>query len=387
MVTRKAPLRPVRPRIPIDPVPQPLPGPLPRPLPGQLVNDFTSSLFDSQKPGLPAVRPDDMAALCIELVNLSVVLGPPPLVRRSSGGGAGPAFLVLHFPPQAIGEQAFFQSAQPSKDGGPPDEKVDKPQGRVAEKPGSRTIALPARARIAGESRLVFEVPDPFETPYTLAGLLDACQRLAPSVAANTLPRGARAPSTTVLVTATKRDIEALSTREQVGLNRLNARLATAATATASTTVIGGNTTGVDPASEPQLQRLRLGATFGGLKPFPGGIPEVVVPPWRFRNGPRPGEPGATQTAIELPWRLVLSPHAGERFQHATVPVTGFVARRTELWHTRLVLPDADGWISPVQRPDPDRSVRAVHARTDDTREQLKPDFPTGGNGIPAPSE
>jgi hypothetical protein len=44
--------------------------------------------------------------------------------------------------------------------------------------------------------------------------------------------------------------------------------------------------------------------------------------------------PAPDQTAIELPFRLVLSPDARGRWTHATRPVTH--GGRTELWHTRL---------------------------------------------------
>jgi len=44
--------------------------------------------------------------------------------------------------------------------------------------------------------------------------------------------------------------------------------------------------------------------------------------------------PGATETAIEVPWRLILSPNRLAAWIHALAPVTR--QGRTELWHTRL---------------------------------------------------
>jgi len=374
MATRKVPPKSPRvaprPRIDPLPLPRPLPKPFPVPRPLPLVNDFTRSLFDAGTPGVPVVRAEDMAALRIELVNLSIEPGPPPRVRRTGGN---PSYLVLHFPPQSIGEQVFFQSAQPSHAGGLPDERVDGAAPSASGPPRAAVEPPPVRARIAGESRLAFSVPDGFDVPYTLSGLLDACQRLSPSVAANALPRGARATPRPWLVLVTQRDFLALSARQRVGLNRLNARLA-------------GATASADPAAAPRWVRTQLGATFGDLRPFPGGILDPAAPPPRFRTGPRPAEPSATQTAIELPWRLVLSPHAGERFVHATQPVTADATKRSELWHSRMVLPDADGWISPAQRPDADRTVRAVYARTDDLRPKLKPQFPASAD-LPLPDD
>ena len=48
-----------------------------------------------------------------------------------------------------------------------------------------------------------------------------------------------------------------------------------------------------------------------------------------------PAEPAGTATAIEAPFRLVLSPGPGAAWAHATQPVTSS-AGWTELWHTRL---------------------------------------------------
>jgi hypothetical protein len=48
--------------------------------------------------------------------------------------------------------------------------------------------------------------------------------------------------------------------------------------------------------------------------------------------------PAETETAIELPYRLVISPNTGATWKSRGAP---FSSRgRTELWHTRLVLPD-----------------------------------------------
>ncbi|HEX7276305.1 MAG TPA: hypothetical protein VF244_02930 [Acidimicrobiales bacterium] len=69
--------------------------------------------------------------------------------------------------------------------------------------------------------------------------------------------------------------------------------------------------------------------------------------------------PPDDQTAIELPWRLVLSPRPDAGWAHARLPVEH--KGRTEMWHTRLgtrVPPDK------VDEHDPSkRKVRAVWAR------------------------
>ncbi len=54
-------------------------------------------------------------------------------------------------------------------------------------------------------------------------------------------------------------------------------------------------------------------------------------------------------TAIEVPYRLVLSPNAASRWEHAFAPVTDSAKKRTELWHTRL---SVDAKAGAVWSPD-----------------------------------
>lgn len=109
MVTR-LPKNPVGGIIPIDLARPVDTSHLPVLVPGLLNPSHTTSLFDTARRGKPAVRPDAMAALRVELINLDIVAGTPPRVRAA---GTGNSFIVLHFAPQSLGEQAFFQAAQP----------------------------------------------------------------------------------------------------------------------------------------------------------------------------------------------------------------------------------------------------------------------------------
>ncbi len=62
------------------------------------------------------------------------------------------------------------------------------------------------------------------------------------------------------------------------------------------------------------------------------GVPEP--PP--ISPVPKIRQPGTTETAIEAPWRLFLSPNYSGAWSHSADPVT--LAGRTELWHTRLAV-------------------------------------------------
>jgi hypothetical protein len=77
-------------------------------------------------------------------------------------------------------------------------------------------------------------------------------------------------------------------------------------------------------------------------------------------GAPRP--PALLETALELPWRLLLSPNQHGRWHNAAVPVAA--RGRTELWHTRLGVIDAQGVRS--ERASPLRTVRALWTRDRD---------------------
>lgn len=64
---------------------------------------------------------------------------------------------------------------------------------------------------------------------------------------------------------------------------------------------------------------------------------------------PAPAPPADWQTAIELPYRLLLSPDASGRWTHALSPVTR--AGVTELWHTRLGALGPDGSVTETALP------------------------------------
>ena len=58
------------------------------------------NLFSSLRAGQAALRPDDLLALRVQRVGLSVQAGNPPRLKRSSNNGS--ALLILHLPPQAV---------------------------------------------------------------------------------------------------------------------------------------------------------------------------------------------------------------------------------------------------------------------------------------------
>ena len=179
---------------------------------------------------LRLVRAEDLLVLEVDVVNL-VLSDDGRRLERAEPDTA--AHLIVRFPSQHVGEQAFFESSSGSVVPDPP----------------------PVGALAAGTSRLVFTLPDDrADVPFTAEGLLD-WSGLVPRLAPNALPAGAT-------------------------------------------------------------------------------------------EGPAPALPADDQTAIELPYRLLLSPDAGGRWHHRSQPFAE--GGRTELWHTRL---------SPERRTNPVRAI------------------------------
>jgi hypothetical protein len=172
---------------------------------------------------LNAVRKEDFLSITFELRNLQPQGAPARLMRINPDL---PAFVIVHFPPQHVQEQAFWQDT------------TRPPFGPV-----------PVQSLLSGPSRLAFQLPPALDgLDFTLQALLDWTS-LQPSLPANALP--------------------------------------------------------ADINSEADL-------------PYLPGL----------------AEPAATQTAIEFPSALILSPDASAGWAHAVQPVTH--GGRTELWHTRL---------------------------------------------------
>src|SRR5574338_135351 len=162
--TAAGPRAPVVTRPPVDAGPIVVGPAVPFPHAPSHVGNF----FDKDRAGRPVVRPDDLVVLRLEFDGLVIQPGDEPRLRKP---GAGDAFIVLHFPPQAITERSFFETKPQGTTTNPP------PPPGVPDKPesgggGSEPLeGPPVRARIAGESRLVFKVPDGFEIDYTLEGV------------------------------------------------------------------------------------------------------------------------------------------------------------------------------------------------------------------------
>jgi len=336
------------------------------------------------------IRPEDLLVFDVGWVNLRLVPGddgaPAHLVRK----GPGDAFLIVTLPPQHVTEIAYFTTApefeqkpllsaqlagqllnaalveQATQNPTPTPEQVlgfaklaqtfalllpkqDPTEPETPEDP-------PIKSIIAGWSRLAFKLPEdapPIE--WTSDGVLTALGDLELNVAANALPpRPPLREFRPELGIQTGPNIVAVAADE----------LPPAASA--------GPTTVRAFARARRGQRTSLHAI--GLVDLPasaalGSIADVVGPdafirPELFR--PKPAPPGSNQTAIELPWRVVLSPSREGAWFHSPSAVSGETGR-TELWHTRLGSRDNGD----VARVDPKRTLRAIWALSPPGNQQI----------------
>ncbi len=283
------------------------------------------------------LRPDDLLALEFECVNLELKAGAPPkLVRRNA---AAPAYLIVHFPPQHIAEQAFFETTPSYK----------PPAGAPPEPTTSETPSPPpVLARISGPTRLAFSVPKEVqEIPLTVESLL-SWENLEPSLVAVAVPPrlpAAAAPARGPVQPKAAASVPAAPAAGPV----LSAYAAKFAPPAFVPVILPGG-----------AQRRDIFQARAALVPAQLNLAVLKIAP-----------PAGHQTALELPYRLVLSPHAFNVWAHSLRAVTR--DGRTELWHTRLAAANPDGTV--VDSGSPYMAIRAVWSP------DCHPDAPAPGPG------
>ena len=344
---------------------------------------------EEHEPGIEVRRPDDLLVLRLRLRNLELRTegDGPRLVRQPEDAQA---LLLVDFPPQSFGEEAFLDDALVPRRGLP-----------FAFEPKDQVPPLPsARVRMSGPSRLAFTMPpDLSEVPYTLAGVLSAMRSWAQSLDVAALPdpgpegsdigSGLARRHTPLGSLFAEQSIAGLAgALEQAGAEGVHEAIlgagervadrAAGALSGGASRIFGETTMRLMQTELDGLQEsfsvLRsgrghkagiaavalatassLGRLAGRLRPGVDLIAEVPYLPLLLV--PRP--PADTATALELPYRVLLSPIEEARWQHRVGPVAH--RGRTELWHTRLRTSGGD------KGPDGISKVRALWS----------PDYPT----------
>jgi hypothetical protein len=316
------------------------------------------------------VRGADLVALRVEAFGLDLLAGPKPVLRAGDSDG----HIVVHLSFQHTAERAIYEG--------------------ITDPPEPTTFTRPEQARPAKGSRLVFTVPSATEIPFTTEGILSAVSQLPMAVHPLAQPRQTlrripdgrviglnpglvAVPSASGLVVvpettrragpdpSTVAGLTALMRDRRVARS-INARLGSVPTARVNledeaignTVVIGGN-----PIRVPGVV-----GTGGAIGRTPR-VPRVRKP--KFSREPRQFE-----TAIEAPYRLIISPSALGGWAHATKPVeasTGDLGdgtaapteRRVEVWHSRLGVRrvEADGSVTIDQVSTYQKTIRGIWAR------------------------
>lgn len=126
------------------------------------------------------------------------------------------------------------------------------------------------------------------------------------------------------------------------------------------------------------MQTLPLSVTpVADYKPLLSGCLDVLLRGRRYPAPPPIMQPGDLHTAIEAPYRLILSPNDEANWRHAVGPITH--EERTELWHTRLEgdTPDDEISVRAIWSPDyqPDNLQDHYEPNPADPNKQFIPPF------------
>jgi len=313
---------------------------------------------------ISVVRPEDLLTLDFTFMNLTLETGGAKgrLIRTDPNK---PAYVIVTFPPQSIAEQAFFESADP---GYPVQDDKDPDKGKATDEP---LAPLPVGSRLSGPSRLAFIVPAEIkEIPYTLESLLD-WTKFELSVAGTALPP----PEPAVLLkpAAVKAGVAVPAAQPAPGRVTVATRVQgqvqqrPAANLQVKPEVLRGTagkekkpTTAI---MQPQAEQTPLELERVLIEP---NIAVQLVELLKIQ------EPELYQTAIEMPYRLIISPNRYAAWVNALTPVEH--GGRTELWHTRLGVKSADGAVDEIAPYY--RTVRAIWSPDYDQKARQADGYP-----------
>jgi hypothetical protein len=235
---------------------------------------------------------------------------------------------------------------------------------------------VPVSVRAANSSRLVYEVAEGERIELSTQGVLEAMGRLPLRVAPLALPRSVPNRFTTALSAEAFHSVVLPGglelVRSDIGLLLAPSRASRAAEPATARDVIS-RATSLRIArhmlsTERALDLTRSAHPIGTRGPGELTFGPPLVRP--RRQAPR--APRADETAIEAPFRVILSPSPLGGFAHTIEPqqVEPDPARpgdpeRIELWHSRLGVRrvDSEGEVSIDEVRDPQKAVRAIWAR------------------------
>ncbi|MEP7187314.1 MAG: hypothetical protein ABI767_15890, partial [Rhodanobacter sp.] len=349
------------------------------------------------------VRSADLVVLSVDAVGCELVAGgAEPAHLRPIEGFAGP-LLVVGYAFQHIGEEALYESRVGSKLPVPNELDPSQPPGNELPPPGhdpEARITPAIAARAARGSRLVFTIPAGETIEFSRAGLLAAMGRF--ELALHKLASSGDAPTTGHTDEEPSRvdpghalvvlpgGLVAKVSGEAIEVSKASASLLRGLGVPRLDSLAGVAFQASELRRLRPLLQTRAAIAVRGTKLSdhhllsPGGLVGEIPGPLRrlprFSYPPTPGE-----TAIEAPYRLVISPGNEARWIHVNEPAAAADApRHVELWHTRLgnAKQVADGTISGDERNAGRRIVRAIWARDRDTMAKDDWQNPTSPNPV-----
>ena len=342
--------------------------------------------FDPNRPDDPPIsvkstvvvsvlRPQDLLVFYFQFVGLSAQ-GSGKGMKLVRGGG-GEAYLIAHMQPQNIAEEAFYELAPnvkaslAEKSKSKPDPDPDSAEGTPST---PKPYAPPVQAMFSGLSRLCFKVPSGYPgIQYTIEGLLTAMSELEMNLAPTALPpkesnRAIRRMEVSTGALERIGDITIDVSPKVRGLTKTNGYMVSIEQSLsrrinkpsgAQVAILGARARTYDRKWSKEKYQA-AGSDFEIQKNatlvYNAGI---QVPP--KLEAPRP-----YQTAIESPFRLIISPNKYGAWAHSPGAVASGKSGRTELWHTRLAVrrdtnkdgkPDIDESYSDL------RTIRAIWTR------------------------
>lgn len=373
--------------------------------------------------GLPAVdgihvdivRPDDLLQFGCTFVDCDLVVGGAAgatIVPKKNRQG----LLVVDFAFQHAHEEAIYEQTPPSEPTQiasdeahpPPPWPLKRTQPRSdpnqAALQGTATTGPGVGFRPARASRVVFDLlgePVPFTTAGVLAAMKGPLNLAAKAAPIGLSPSNSADKPTRINpvligdspvlhlgdgLIAELRDTGPVVMNAPRSFLRSNPAPDTATLA--GTLEVRRNLSKLRAASHSVTPIVLAGTTVPEgslLQPGLGWtIDEVIGGIYRFPRPDLSKPPAPTETAIEAPFRLVISPSSDGRFTHATDPVRADDdADSVELWHTRLASAPKEAGGEPDEKNDRNRVIRALWARDRDwtgtgwkSTSEFAPDYP-----------
>ena len=299
----------------------------------------------ANNPSVTVIRPEDMLVLAFEFDGMTL--------NKSGGtfnfGSKGK--LIVHFQPQHIAERAFFYVSENPQNNDAAPASSGKNNGNEP------LVEPPIDSVIAGPTRLVFSAPNGHTGRYTLAGLLDwskYTQSVSPSAKPPPVKYALGVMGGSFIGKYLSND-KANPTVSNYMVVKTNGK-SKAAPSTPKRAAVNSGLLAKVPANSRSSIQTKMGAS----QDFAGALSETMINDYIGIVDTKPPitTPTDTQTVIEYPYRMMLSPNKYAAWAHADMPKTDPDNGRTELWHTRLGVKHADGSVN--EEAAYFRTVRAI---------------------------